>query len=100
MSKIDENIEECRQAVKENPGDVEALNYLGISLWATGQDGKAIEVFTKILDIHPELAGAWYNLGCVYKNAGQTDKLKEVHDELVNLDEELADEFSEAVMNE
>ncbi len=98
MSEIEENIEICRQAVEENPDDVDALNTLGISYWATRQDGDAIKVFTRIVEIDPELAGAWYNLGCVCKNVGQTDKVKEVYEKLEKLDEELADEFCKTVM--
>ena len=98
MSEIEENIELCRQAVEENPGDVDALNFLGIAYWATEQYGDAIEVFTMIVEIDPDLAGAWYNLGCVYKNTGQTDKVNVVHGRLKNLDEELADDFFKTVM--
>lgn len=98
MAKKDYDIEECRRAVSENPGDVDALNSLGISYWAAGEDEAAAEVFAMVVEIDAELAGAWYNLGCVYKNTGQEEKVKEVFSELENLDEELAAEFSKEVM--
>jgi len=98
MSEIEENIEKCRQAVMENPEDVEALNSLGIAYWAVERDKDAAEVFTRAVEIDPELAGAWYNLGCVCKNAGREDRLEEIHLKLENLDKKLAKEFFKEVM--
>jgi len=98
MSEIEENIEKCRQAVLENPQDVETLNALGIAYWAVERDSDAIEIFERAVEIDPELAGTWYNLGCVCRNAGQDNKVKEAYDRLLHLDEKLAAEFSKEVM--
>ena len=69
-----------------NPRDTETLRLLGIVSGIKGDLQTALNYFNKILEIEPDSAGAYVNLGTTYKNMGDEEKAKASFDKAVALD--------------
>jgi tetratricopeptide (TPR) repeat protein len=62
------------EIVKAQPGNADALHFLGIILYRLGKHDAAIEHLEKALQINPDDAGAYYNLGLALKEKGHLDE--------------------------
>jgi len=60
----------CREAVRLNPGSVEARNLLGVSFRRRGENDRAIEIYSGILKEEPENTRVLYNLGIALAKKG------------------------------
>jgi Flp pilus assembly protein TadD len=58
-------VRELEAAVVASPKDVEARNALGLALASLGRLSEAKRAFAEVLELDPEYAGAWVNLGMV-----------------------------------
>jgi tetratricopeptide (TPR) repeat protein len=66
-----------RQIIASNPGQVDALNNLGVILMSAGKaEGaarEAIDLFNKAISLKPDFADAYYNLACSYAKLNQLE---------------------------
>ena len=67
-------IQEYRRGLRLNPGDVNLLNSLGVTLAANGQENQAIQCFRQALDLDPANYMALANLGYILLSRGKTDE--------------------------
>ncbi len=76
--EVDQNlpkaIEYLKKAAIELPDDYEVIRLLGTATGFSGLHDESIKYFTKALEIEPQLAGAYVNLGKAYMNVGNTDQ--------------------------
>ena len=92
-------IEAFQQAIRIKPDHALSWKNLGAVYIVTEQYAKAIEACQQAIRIKPDYADPWYNLGVIYKILGQTSKVMEVYKRLNTLDQILANEFSNKVVN-
>jgi tetratricopeptide (TPR) repeat protein len=71
QGKLDEVIEICQQALQQNQNDLIASHGLGVSLQLKGQLEEAEQWYLKILEIQPDLAEVYVNLGSLYAKQKQ-----------------------------
>ncbi|NDA48802.1 MAG: tetratricopeptide repeat protein, partial [Alphaproteobacteria bacterium] len=62
-----------RAILRALPGDVWALNYLGVVLYAQGQHAQAKEMLAKAVRVSPQNIEAWINLSNVERALGDLD---------------------------
>jgi len=60
--------------LRAKPDDADALHYLGIIAFQTGQADKAVALIEASLKVRPENSDAESNLGTVYMTAGKLEK--------------------------
>jgi len=70
LGRLDQAIEACRQALRIDPGFVDAHNNIGICYFKKGWIDQAISEFRHAIRIHPNHANAHFNLGMAYGSAG------------------------------
>lgn len=73
------------KAVAEDPRFGEAYLQLGNLYFAEHASAKAINFYTKAIDVNPQLSEAHYRLGVAYERGGESSKAKaefELHDEI------------------
>jgi len=67
-------LELCREKVKENPNDAKAYLDIGIIYYRFRNDAEsAIKSFQKAIELKQDFSEAYYNLGCIYVDKGNTD---------------------------
>lgn len=88
--KFEEAIVYFEKALDVNPENTRALNLLGQSYAAVGQQSKAKASLKKAIEIDPKDALLYYDLGLIYGKSGEDDTATEYFSEAI----ELAPEFS------
>lgn len=66
------------ESVKLRPDDNETLRLLGVANGVARNHAEAIRWFTRLTELAPENAVAWYDLGIAYGAAGDIAKAKEL----------------------
>ena len=93
-------IKAFEQVIAADPQSAEALTWLGISYLRIGDNEnatfpelleKALEAFSKALNISPDFAEAHYNLGLTYVALKRIDAAEREYEILKDLDKELSD---------
>lgn len=77
---FDEIFAALTRALKLDPADSNARNWLGIAYSFVGNHEKAIEAFTRCVDADPALAACRSNLAMAYLSLGRTDAANAVVD--------------------
>jgi tetratricopeptide (TPR) repeat protein len=72
-------------AVKQNPNNVETWTQLGNAYYDTDQPAKAIEAYTKSLEIIPGSPAVLVDLGVMYRHNGQPEKAIESFDQALKV---------------
>jgi tetratricopeptide (TPR) repeat protein len=70
--RYDEALAALREAAAQYPRDRVVLNQMGRVLFLQREFGRAIDVFTQVLDVDPEDLQAHYNLMLSYQGLGDT----------------------------
>ena len=68
------------------PNDYETNRLLGVANGIQGRNDQAIAFFTKCIQLEPENAGAYVNLGNAYYNGGQPEQGAAMHQKALALD--------------
>jgi len=64
-------VRRLRTAVEHLPGNARAWNHLGLALHRSGQAAEAISAYREALRLQTDLAPAHFNLGMLYREAGE-----------------------------
>lgn len=80
QGRIDEAIERCREALRINPGFLDARASLAAGLYKQGSVAEAVREFEEVLRVSPNHARARYNVGVIRLKEG---KLEEALDHLL-----------------
>lgn len=64
----------CREIIKNQPENFDALHLLGLIYSQRGEPNKAIDYIKKALQLNPHCADAYNNMGIVFQRVGQIDK--------------------------
>ncbi len=83
--------------IAKEPTSPEALFYAGVAEENLGDLNKANQYFQQVLNLHPQHVATLIELGLIANRAGKTDEVEKTHVALKTLDNELDDEFSEAL---
>ena len=79
-----EQIEEAEQALsgvlRDQPGQPDALHFLGVVRHAQGRSDEAVLLIRTALAHVPEHGGAWNNLGNVLLSAGRIDEATDAYE--------------------
>jgi tetratricopeptide (TPR) repeat protein len=67
-------IAECREVLRYEPGNVEAMNLLGTGLLTIGQTGESIQVLVAAIRLSPALAKAHFNLALALEKNDQLEE--------------------------
>ncbi len=73
-ARLAEKINELKQAVKENPGNMAALVDLGNIHFDTGQHHEAIDYYKKALVINPDQPNVLVDIGIMYRRTAQPEE--------------------------
>ena len=92
-----ESIEECRQAVTNNPDDSWAHFNLGNAYGELGVYKEAIESYKQAIRIDPDFALAHYNLGGAYLQSNDRDSAIDQYKILKKLDTERANKLFDRI---
>jgi len=63
-----------RKILGTDPKHVSALNNLGVIYMIRKQNGKAIQTFTKAINLKGDYVDPYYNLACLYSRSGDTSR--------------------------
>lgn len=74
------------QAHATLPNDYETNRLLGVANGIQGRNDQAIAFFKKCIELEPENAGAYVNLGNAYYNAGQPEQGAAMHQKALSID--------------
>jgi tetratricopeptide (TPR) repeat protein len=74
VGKFVEAINELEEAIRLNPGYIEAHNNLAVAMFKNGDTDKAIKLLHKAKDLYPQYAEARSNLGNIYASLGRYDE--------------------------
>ena len=66
-----------RELAEENPGNLEAQYNLGLLSIQSGQYDRAVERFSKVIDLDPDNIEGYFYLGVSYLEMGNDQKAKE-----------------------
>ena len=83
--KMDEAIEQFRQAVEIDPHLVSGYNNLGLALFQEGRVDEAMEQYQKALGIDAHSAEAHYDLGLAYAKKGRLDEAIEQYQKALEI---------------
>ena len=64
------------EASNLNSTDPLAPYFLGRSQAENGQQRDAIEIFQKVIEAHPDFSPAFFQLGMLYRNSGDTSRAR------------------------
>ncbi|MBM4146316.1 MAG: tetratricopeptide repeat protein [Nitrospira sp.] len=67
-------VDVCREILKINPNDAEALHLLGVIYYQLGDNDFALKHISESLSLNPSNAEAYYNLGNIFKDRKQLDE--------------------------
>lgn len=73
LSNWDEAIQQCDAMLQANPDNPTVLMLRGRSLAAKGELDRAIQIFSRLIELQPEDAEAYYHRGMVYRQQGKTE---------------------------
>ncbi len=74
QERIDEAIEEYKEALRVRPGSIESHNNLGLAYKSKGRIKDSIAEFAKVLKLDPNYPEAYNNLGLIFGTIGQGEK--------------------------
>jgi len=77
VGKINEAIQQYREALRAHPDNADAHFSLGVALVKIGQAGEAIEQYREAIRLKPDYVDAYNNLGLVLAAAGKIDEAME-----------------------
>jgi cytochrome c-type biogenesis protein CcmH/NrfG len=77
---------QLEKMIKENPKDVASWTNLGNLYFDNGDYQKAIEAYSKSLELHPNNADVLTDLGVMYRRSGQPKKAVESFDKAAKVD--------------
>jgi len=63
-----------RKILDTDPKHVSALNNLGVIYLSQKKNGKAIQTFTKAINLKSDYVDPYYNLACLYSQSGDTSR--------------------------
>jgi TolB-like protein/Tfp pilus assembly protein PilF len=86
LDRHDESVEEARRAVELDPLSVQARATLGDAMWWAGDWQGTVEESLNLLEMAPDLAYAYYNLGYGYAMQDQNEEAIEAFSRAVQLD--------------
>ncbi|MBT6225299.1 MAG: tetratricopeptide repeat protein [Candidatus Scalindua sp.] len=86
ISKADNDIEACKQAIRVNPDDAVAHVNLGCAYVNSGMNKEAIESCKQAIRIVPDYAEAHNFLGCAYDNSGMYKEAIESYKQAIRTD--------------
>ena len=93
--QVNDAVEEYKEALEIDPGDVAARNDLGLTLLKSGRTKEALTVYENGLALTPQDPTAHNNMGIIYAEAGQLEKAVEQFEEALRLEPS----YSEAEKN-
>jgi tetratricopeptide (TPR) repeat protein len=73
------------QVLEKEPDNIQAYQFKGSALGASGQPGPALEVFRRVLELQPENPHGIFNLAIAYKDMNQLDKAVEYLTKLLEI---------------
>ena len=83
--RFGEAIDELEEAIRLNPGYIEAHNNLAVATYKNGDTDEAIELLHKAKELYPQYAEAHSNLGNIYAGAGRFDEAVRELEEAIRL---------------
>ena len=92
LGDLKKTISDYRRAIQVDPANISELNSkliyhnLGIIYGQENKFDKAIEAFSKAIEIDNQYADAYYNLGYAYQLQGNHEKAIEEFDKAINID--------------
>jgi len=86
MGRLEEGLEQHREAVRLAPGYAEAHGNMGADLQKLGRYGEAVEAYRTALSIKPELGVFRTNLGVALEKLGRNDEASAEFLEALKLD--------------
>jgi tetratricopeptide (TPR) repeat protein len=89
--RLDEAVLHLSNAIRTNPTNPEAINYLGKVFLNEGKIIEAIERFTELIKIEPDSAEAYYNLGMALGMQGKNDDAIKCFARVIELDAKYPD---------
>lgn len=84
----------CRRAIEREPGNAQALNYLGLLLHAQGRSREAAEALHQAVIVRPDFAQAHSNLGSVLKVLGRLDEAEAAIRRALAIDPKFANAYN------
>ncbi len=93
VSDVEEEIEDCKQAIRINPDYAEAHYNLGAAYTSSGMYKEGIDALKQAIRIDPDNAMVHYYLGRSYIYLNDRGSAIKQYKILENLDTELADEM-------
>ncbi|MBW2028777.1 MAG: tetratricopeptide repeat protein [Deltaproteobacteria bacterium] len=79
-------IEVLESEISRNPDKLEMLIELGNAYFDTNQYDKAVETYRMVLDIDPNNANVWTDMGIMYRRRGEPAKALEAFDRATAVD--------------
>lgn len=73
MARFDEAAAACRESLRLIPGNARTHNDLGINLQNSGDQAGAVSEFMRAMELDPEIAAPWRNLGRLRLMEGRLD---------------------------
>ena len=64
-------IGQYQNAIRADPGDVEAIGDLGVALAKSGRPAEAVVLFERAIQLTPDDPGAHHNLGVALQASGK-----------------------------
>lgn len=89
MNDLPKSLEYLTESYRLNPDDYETVRLSGIANAIAGNFNEALFFFEKSIEMDPENAGAYLNLGNLYYNNGNPQKGKFYHDKARELDPDI-----------
>jgi len=83
-----------RKILSRQPGNADALHFLGVLLHQQGESDQAVRMIDRALRARPDYVDAHKNLGNVYLEAGQPDKAEACYRRALELDPVDADAWN------
>ncbi len=74
-----DKIEKLRNFLHESPDDSFLKHALALEMVKLGQDQEAYNLFTEILNLHPEYIGSYYHLGKLLERIGEEQKALKIY---------------------
>lgn len=89
MNDLPKSLEYLTESYRLNPDDYETVRLSGIANAIAGNFNEALFFFEKSIEMDPENAGAYLNLGNLHYNNGNPQKGKFYHDKARELDPDI-----------
>ncbi|MFH1371967.1 MAG: tetratricopeptide repeat protein [Planctomycetota bacterium] len=89
--RLDEAVLHLTSAIRKDPTNPEASNYLGKVFLNQGKYDEAIECFNELIELQPDSAEAYYNLGMALGMQGKNDDAIQCFSRTIALDPKFPD---------